>query len=110
MYLAQKDEVKQKRNSKLVTQALVKRGIDQQRFDKMIVQYIINGLQPLGSVEDESFKQLIFGKYILVHESISMHIFPLNSTVIFDFHRHGCIFLWCINAESNVPLHFELQN
>lgn len=63
MYLAQKDEMKQKRNSKCVSQELVKHGMDQDRFDKMIVKYIINGLQPLRSVEDESFKQLIFGKY-----------------------------------------------
>lgn len=89
MYLAQKDEMKQKRNAKFVSQELVKHGMDQSRFDKMIVKYIINGLQPLRSVEDESFKQLIFGKYILIYEVILMHIFPFHSMLILVIYRHG---------------------
>lgn len=64
MYLAQKVEIKRKRNSKRAQTTFVRHGIDQDRFDKMIVKYVINGLQPLRSVEDESFQQLIFGKYI----------------------------------------------
>lgn len=109
MYLAQKDEIKDKRNPKLATTTFVKHGIAQDRFDKMIVKFIINGLQPLRSVEDESFKQLIFGKTILIYAIVWLHVFSFNSMLPF-YYRHGRIFLWYISSENNVASYFELQN
>lgn len=64
MYLAQKDEIKHQRNSKSATHTPGKRGIEQDLFDKMVIKYIIDGIQPLRSVEDDSFKQLILGRCI----------------------------------------------
>lgn len=40
----------------------VKRHIDQDEFDKIVIKYIINGIQPLRSVEDASFKEYTYGK------------------------------------------------
>lgn len=61
MYLTQKNVGK---HHKQLTQTSVKCGIDQDCFDKMVIRYIVNGIQPLRTVEDDSFKELVLGKQL----------------------------------------------
>lgn len=61
MYLKQKNVGK---HHKQLTQTSVKCGIDQDCFDKMVIRYIVNGIQPLRTVEDDSFKELVLGKQL----------------------------------------------
>lgn len=66
MYLTQKDENKNRKKSGHTTQNKGnKHGIEQDCFDRMVVKFIINGIQPLRTVEDESFKDFVLGKNFL---------------------------------------------
>lgn len=58
------DGNKHQQKPKSATQTSNKIGMPQDRFDKMVTKYIINGIQPLRAVEDDSFKELMFGNYI----------------------------------------------
>lgn len=53
---------KHQQKSKSATHKSDKSCISQDHFDKMVTKYIINGIQPY--VEDESFKELMFGNYV----------------------------------------------
>lgn len=59
----------------------MKRGnkcvIDQSQLDKIVTKFIINGIQPLRSVEDESFREYTFSKYLCAIE-IRCEIFIYN--------------------------------
>lgn len=66
MYLSQKDATKNKKKSEIRKQTSSKHGMSQDCFDKMVIRYIIDGIQPLRTVEDGSFKELVFGKYICI--------------------------------------------
>lgn len=73
MYLLQKDEEKLKRtlqysevtatNSNTLPTIAAATSLGQERFDEMIIKYIVDGIQPLNSIEDSSFQNLLFGKY-----------------------------------------------
>lgn len=63
MYCVQKNQGKQQKQSKQLSQIPNKCGIGQDCFDQMVIKYIINGIQPLRSVEDASFKELVLGNW-----------------------------------------------
>lgn len=63
MYTKQKNAGKHQKQKKQLMHTSITNGISQDCFDQMVIKYIINGLQPLRTVEDESFKEFVLGKF-----------------------------------------------
>lgn len=63
MYIKYTAEKKDSKKPQMSKQRSTKRSIDQDELDQIVIKYIINGIQPLRSVEDESFKEYTYSKY-----------------------------------------------